>query len=284
MNEIKKEDYVKILNRLFWGLLLMFINLSFSITILNVSYSIAFTYFAGAILILTTLWKYMNSSKTIKIFCFVLLGCLALGVLSFFSPLFTSNATLASLENIKQIVLQETATPEDLNALVYEILNLKSASLLSSVLFLATSALPLGATIYFSGLLVKEIADSYKLSLGTKAKGDSILSVVFLALSGILSFVVVLSLFNVIDKVRFDSQGVVLKPDFSGAVASLSLSALVVIPVLIAYLVFIIKLLSDINKVKMSVSLTKEDDNVIDVDSSYTYSDDSNSNKNDEKE
>ena len=34
----------------------------------------------------------------------------------------------------------------------------------------------------------------------------------------------------------------------------------------------------------MSVSLTKEDDNVIDVDSSYTYSDDSNSNKNDEKE
>ncbi len=284
MNEIKKEDYVKILNRLFWGLLLMFINLSFSITILNVSYSIAFTYFAGAILILTTLWKYMNSSKTIKIFCFVLLGCLALGVLSFFSPLFTSNATLASLENIKQIVLQETATPEDLNALVYEILNLKSASLLSSVLFLATSALPLGATIYFSGLLVKEIADSYKLSLGTKAKGDSILSVVFLALSGILSFVVVLSLFNVIDKVRFDSQGVVLKPDFSGAVASLSLSALVVIPVSIAYLVFIIKLLSDINKVKMSVSLTKEDDNVIDVDSSYTYSDDSNSNKNDEKE
>ncbi|MDD7736256.1 MAG: hypothetical protein SOW55_06355 [Bacilli bacterium] len=285
MNEIKKkEDYVKILNRLFWGLLLMFINLSFSITILNVSYSIAFTYFAGAILILTTLWKYMNSSKTIKIFCFVLLGCLALGVLSFFSPLFTSNATLASLENIKQIVLQETATPEDLNALVYEILNLKSASLLSSVLFLATSALPLGTTIYFSGLLVKEIADSYKLSLGTKAKGDSILSVVFLALSGILSFVVVLSLFNVIDKVRFDSQGVVLKPDFSGAVASLSLSALVVIPVSIAYLVFIIKLLSDINKVKMSVSLTKEDDNVIDVDSSYTYSDDSNSNKNDEKE
>ena len=284
MNEIKKEDYVKILNRLFWGLLLMFINLSFSITILNVSYSIAFTYFAGAILILTTLWKYMNSSKTIKIFCFVLLGCLALGVLSFFSPLFTSNATLASLENIKQIVLQETATPEDLNALVYEILNLKSASLLSSVLSLATSALPLGATIYFSGLLVKEIADSYKLSLGTKAKGDSILSVVFLALSGILSFVVVLSLFNVIDKVRFDSQGVVLKPDFSGAVASLSLSALVVIPVSIAYLVFIIKLLSDINKVKMSVSLTKEDDNVIDVDSSYTYSDDSNSNKNDEKE
>lgn len=284
MNEIKKEDYVKILNRLFWGLLLMFINLSFSITILNVSYSIAFTYFAGAILILTTLWKYMNSSKTIKIFCFVLLGCLALGVLSFFSPLFTSNATLASLENIKQIVLQETATPEDLNALVYEILNLKSASLLSSVLFLATSALPLGATIYFSGLLVKEIADSYKLSLGTKAKGDSILSVVFLALSGILSFVVVLSLFNVIDKVRFDSQGVVLKSDFSGAVASLSLSALVVIPVSIAYLVFIIKLLSDINKVKMSVSLTKEDDNVIDVDSSYTYSDDSNSNKNDEKE
>ena len=284
MNEIKKEDYVKILNRLFWGLLLMFINLSFSITILNVSYSIAFTYFAGAILILTTLWKYMNSSKTIKIFCFVLLGCLALGVLSFFSPLFTSNATLASLENIKQIVLQETATPEDLNALVYEILNLKSASLLSSVLFLATSALPLGATIYFSGLLVKEIADSYKLSLGTKAKGDSILSVVFLALSGILSFVVVLSLFNVIDKVRFDSQGVVLKPDFSGAVASLSLSALVVIPISIAYLVFIIKLLSDINKVKMSVSLTKEDDNVIDVDSSYTYSDDSNSNKNDEKE
>lgn len=284
MNEIKKEDYVKILNRLFWGLLLMFINLSFSITILNVSYSIAFTYFAGAILILTTLWKYMNSSKTIKIFCFVLLGCLALGVLSFFSPLFTSNATLASLENIKQIVLQETATPEDLNALVYEILNLKSASLLSSVLYLATSALPLGATIYFSGLLVKEIADSYKLSLGTKAKGDSILSVVFLALSGILSFVVVLSLFNVIDKVRFDSQGVVLKPDFSGAVASLSLSALVVIPVSIAYLVFIIKLLSDINKVKMSVSLTKEDDNVIDVDSSYTYSDDSNSNKNDEKE
>lgn len=284
MNEIKKEDYVKILNRLFWGLLLMFINLSFSITILNVSYSIAFTYFAGAILILTTLWKYMNSSKTIKIFCFVLLGCLALGVLSFFSPLFTSNATLASLENIKQIVLQETATPEDLNALVYEILNLKSASLLSSVLFLATIALPLGATIYFSGLLVKEIADSYKLSLGTKAKGDSILSVVFLALSGILSFVVVLSLFNVIDKVRFDSQGVVLKPDFSGAVASLSLSALVVIPVSIAYLVFIIKLLSDINKVKMSVSLTKEDDNVIDVDSSYTYSDDSNSNKNDEKE
>ena len=284
MNEIKKEDYVKILNRLFWGLLLMFINLSFSITILNVSYSIAFTYFAGAILILTTLWKYMNSSKTIKIFCFVLLGCLALGVLSFFSPLFTSNATLASLEYIKQIVLQETATPEDLNALVYEILNLKSASLLSSVLFLATSALPLGATIYFSGLLVKEIADSYKLSLGTKAKGDSILSVVFLALSGILSFVVVLSLFNVIDKVRFDSQGVVLKPDFSGAVASLSLSALVVIPVSIAYLVFIIKLLSDINKVKMSVSLTKEDDNVIDVDSSYTYSDDSNSNKNDEKE
>ena len=226
----------------------------------------------------------MNSSKTIKIFCFVLLGCLALGVLSFFSPLFTSNATLASLENIKQIVLQETATPEDLNALVYEILNLKSASLLSSVLSLATSALPLGATIYFSGLLVKEIADSYKLSLGTKAKGDSILSVVFLALSGILSFVVVLSLFNVIDKVRFDSQGVVLKPDFSGAVASLSLSALVVIPVSIAYLVFIIKLLSDINKVKMSVSLTKEDDNVIDVDSSYTYSDDSNSNKNDEKE
>lgn len=284
MNEIKKEDYVKILNRLFWGLLLMFINLSFSITILNVSYSIAFTYFSGAILILTTLWKYMNSSKTIKIFCFVLLGCLALGVLSFFSPLFTSNATLASLENIKQIVLQETATPEDLNALVYEILNLKSASLLSSVFFLATSALPLGATIYFSGLLVKEIADSYKLSLGTKAKGDSILSVVFLALSGILSFVVVLSLFNVIDKVRFDSQGVVLKPDFSGAVASLSLSALVVIPVSIAYLVFIIKLLSDINKVKMSVSLTKEDDNVIDVDSSYTYSDDSNSNKNDEKE
>lgn len=284
MNEIKKEDYVKILNRLFWGLLLMFINLSFSITILNVSYSIAFTYFAGAILILTTLWKYMNSSKTIKIFCFVLLGCLALGVLSFFSPLFTSNATLASLENIKQIVLQETATPEDLNALVYEILNLKSASLLSSVLFLATSALPLGATIYFSGLLVKEIADSYKLSLGTKAKGDSILSVVFLALSGILSFVVVLSLFNVIDKVRFDSQGVVLKSDFSGAVASLSLSALVVIPVSIAYLVFIIKLLSDINKVKMSVSLTKEDDNVIDVDSSYTYLDDSNSNKNDEKE
>lgn len=284
MNEIKKEDYVKILNRLFWGLLLMFINLSFSITILNVSYSIAFTYFAGAILILTTLWKYMNSSKTIKIFCFVLLGCLALGVLSFFSPLFTSNAILASLENIKQIVLQETATPEDLNALVYEILNLKSASLLSSVLSLATSALPLGATIYFSGLLVKEIADSYKLSLGTKAKGDSILSVVFLALSGILSFVVVLSLFNVIDKVRFDSQGVVLKPDFSGAVASLSLSALVVIPVSIAYLVFIIKLLSDINKVKMSVSLTKEDDNVIDVDSSYTYSDDSNSNKNDEKE
>ena len=284
MNEIKKEDYVKILNRLFWGLLLMFINLSFSITILNVSYSIAFTYFAGAILILTTLWKYMNSSNTIKIFCFVLLGCLALGVLSFFSPLFTSNATLASLENIKQIVLQETATPEDLNALVYEILNLKSASLLSSVLSLATSALPLGATIYFSGLLVKEIADSYKLSLGTKAKGDSILSVVFLALSGILSFVVVLSLFNVIDKVRFDSQGVVLKPDFSGAVASLSLSALVVIPVSIAYLVFIIKLLSDINKVKMSVSLTKEDDNVIDVDSSYTYSDDSNSNKNDEKE
>ena len=262
----------------------MFINLSFSITILNVSYSIAFTYFAGAILILTTLWKYMNSSKTIKIFCFVLLGCLALGVLSFFSPLFTSNATVASLENIKQIVLQETATPEDLNALVYEILNLKSASLLSSVLYLATSALPLGATIYFSGLLVKEIADSYKLSLGTKAKGDSILSVVFLALSGILSFVVVLSLFNVIDKVRFDSQGVVLKPDFSGAVASLSLSALVVIPVSIAYLVFIIKLLSDINKVKMSVSLTKEDDNVIDVDSSYTYSDDSNSNKNDEKE
>lgn len=284
MNEIKKEDYVKILNRLFWGLLLMFINLSFSITILNVSYSIAFTYFAGAILILTTLWKYMNSRKTIKIFCFVLLGCLALGVLSFFSPLFTSNATLASLENIKQIVLQETATPEDLNALVYEILNLKSASLLSSVLYLATSALPLGATIYFSGLLVKEIADSYKLSLGTKAKGDSILSVVFLALSGILSFVVVLSLFNVIDKVRFDSQGVVLKPDFSGAVASLSLSALVVIPVSIAYLVFIIKLLSDINKVKTSVSLTKEDDNVIDVDSSYTYSDDSNSNKNDEKE
>ena len=277
MNEIKKEDYVKILNRLFWGLLLMFLNISFSITIQNVSYSIEIAYFVGVIIILVTLWKYMNSNKTIKILCYVLLGCIAFGVLSLFTPLFVSNDTLASVENIKQIVSQENLTQGDLNSLIDEILNIKSAALLSIALSLVIDALPMGATFYFSGLLVKEIANSYKLPTATKAKRDSLLCVVFLVLCEVLSFVMFLSLFNVIEQVRFNYEGVVFLDGFYGAITSLSLSSLVTIPVAITYLVFIIKLLVDINKVKMSVSLAKEDDNVIDVDSS-NYEE---SNKND---
>lgn len=277
MNEIKKEDYVKILNRLFWGLLLMFLNISFSITIQNVSYSIEIAYFVGVIIILVTLWKYMNSNKTIKILCYVLLGCIAFGVLSLFTPLFVSNDTLASVENIKQIVSQENVTQGDLNSLIDEILNIKSAALLSIALSLVIDVLPMGATFYFSGLLVKEIANSYKLPTATKAKRDSLLCVVFLVLCEVLSFVMFLSLFNVIEQVRFNYEGVVFLDGFYGAITSLSLSSLVTIPVAITYLVFIIKLLVDINKVKMSVSLAKEDDNVIDVDSS-NYEE---SNKND---
>lgn len=277
MNEIKKEDYVKILNRLFWGLLLMFLNISFSITIQNVSYSIEIAYFVGVIIILVTLWKYMNSNKTIKILCYVLLGCIAFGVLSLFTPLFVSNDTLASVENIKQIVSQENLTQGDLNSLIDEILNIKSAALLSIALSLVIDALPMGATFYFSGLLVKEIANSYKLPTATKAKRDSLLCVVFLVLCEVLSFVMFLSLFNVIEQVRFNYEGVVFLDGFYGAITSLSLSSLVTIPVAITYLVFIIKLLVDINKVKMSVSLAKEDDNVIDVDSSNCEE----SNKND---
>lgn len=277
MNEIKKEDYVKILNRLFWGLLLMFLNISFSITIQNVSYSIEIAYFVGVIIILVTLWKYMNSNKTIKILCYVLLGCIAFGLLSLFTPLFVSNDTLASVENIKQIVSQENVTQGDLNSLIDEILNIKSAALLSIALSLVIDALPMGATFYFSGLLVKEIANSYKLPTATKAKRDSLLCVVFLVLCEVLSFVMFLSLFNVIEQVRFNYEGVVFLDGFYGAITSLSLSSLVTIPVAIAYLVFIIKLLVDINKVKMSVSLAKEDDNVIDVDSSNCEE----SNKND---
>ena len=277
MNEIKKEDYVKILNRLFWGLLLMFLNISFSITIQNVSYSIEIAYFVGVIIILVTLWKYMNSNKTIKILCYVLLGCIAFGVLSLFTPLFVSNDTLASVENIKQIVSQENVTQGDLNSFIDEILNIKSAALLSIALSLVIDALPMGATFYFSGLLVKEIANSYKLPTATKAKRDSLLCVVFLVLCEVLSFVMFLSLFNVIEQVRFNYEGVVFLDGFYGAITSLSLSSLVTIPVAITYLVFIIKLLVDINKVKMSVSLAKEDDNVIDVDSS-NYEE---SNKND---
>lgn len=277
MNEIKKEDYVKILNRLFWGLLLMFLNISFSITIQNVSYSIEIAYFVGVIIILVTLWKYMNSNKTIKILCYVLLGCIAFGVLSLFTPLFVSNDTLASVENIKQIVSQENVTQGDLNSLIDEILNIKSAALLSIALSLVIDALPMGATFYFSGLLVKEIANSYKLPTATKAKRDSLLCVVFLVLCEVLSFVMFLSLFNVIEQVRFNYEGVVFLDGFYGAITSLSLSSLVTIPVAITYLVFIIKLLVDINKVKMSVSLAKEDDNVIDVDSSNCEE----SNKND---
>lgn len=277
MNEIKKEDYVKILNRLFWGLLLMFLNISFSITIQNVSYSIEIAYFVGVIIILVTLWKYMNSNKTIKILCYVLLGCIAFGVLSLFTPLFVSNDTLASVENIKQIVSQENVTQGDLNSLIDEILNIKSAALLSIALSLVIDALPMGATFYFSGLLVKEIANSYKLPTATKAKRDSLLCVVFLVLCEVLSFVMFLSLFNVIEQIRFNYEGVVFLDGFYGAITSLSLSSLVTIPVAITYLVFIIKLLIDINKVKMSVSLAKEDDNVIDVDSSNCEE----SNKND---
>lgn len=277
MNEIKKEDYVKILNRLFWGLLLMFLNISFSITIQNVSYSIEIAYFVGVIIILVTLWKYMNSNKTIKILCYVLLGCIAFGVLSLFTPLFVSNDTLASVENIKQIISQENVTQGDLNSLIDEILNIKSAALLSIALSLVIDALPMGATFYFSGLLVKEIANSYKLPTATKAKRDSLLCVVFLVLCEVLSFVMFLSLFSVIEQVRFNYEGVVFLDGFYGAITSLSLSSLVTIPVAITYLVFIIKLLVDINKVKMSVSLAKEDDNVIDVDSS-NYEE---SNKND---
>lgn len=277
MNEIKKEDYVKILNRLFWGLLLMFLNISFSITIQNVSYSIEIAYFVGVIIILVTLWKYMNSNKTIKILCYVLLGCIAFGVLSLFTPLFVSNDTLASVENIKQIVSQENVTQGELNSLIDEILNIKSAALLSIALSLVIDALPMGATFYFSGLLVKEIANSYKLPTATKAKRDSLLCVVFLVLCEVLSFVMFLSLFNVIEQVRFNYEGVVFLDGFYGAITSLSLSSLVTIPVAITYLVFIIKLLVDINKVKMSVSLAKEDDNVIDVDSSNCEE----SNKND---
>lgn len=277
MNEIKKEDYVKILNRLFWGLLLMFLNISFSITIQNVSYSIEIAYFVGVIIILVTLWKYMNSNKTIKILCYVLLGCIAFGVLSLFTPLFVSNDTLASVENIKQIISQENVTQGDLNSLIDEILNIKSAALLSIALSLVIDAIPMGATFYFSGLLVKEIANSYKLPTATKAKRDSLLCVVFLVLCEVLSFVMFLSLFNVIEQVRFNYEGVVFLDGFYGAITSLSLSSLVTIPVAITYLVFIIKLLVDINKVKMSVSLAKEDDNVIDVDSS-NYEE---SNKND---
>ena len=277
MNEIKKEDYVKILNRLFWGLLLMFLNISFSITIQNVSYSIEIAYFVGVIIILVTLWKYMNSNKTIKILCYVLLGCIAFGVLSLFTPLFVSNDTLASVENIKQIISQENVTQEELNSLIDEILNIKSAALLSIALSLVIDALPMGATFYFSGLLVKEIANSYKLPTATKAKRDSLLCVVFLVLCEVLSFVMFLSLFNVIEQVRFNYEGVVFLDGFYGAITSLSLSSLVTIPVAITYLVFIIKLLIDINKVKMSVSLAKEDDNVIDVDSSNCEE----SNKND---
>ena len=277
MNEIKKEDYVKILNRLFWGLLLMFLNISFSITIQNVSYSIEIAYFVGVIIILVTLWKYMNSNKTIKILCYVLLGCIAFGVLSLFTPLFVSNDTLASVENIKQIVSQENVTQGDLNSLIDEILNIKSAALLSIALSLVIDALPMGATFYFSGLLVKEIANSYKLPTATKAKRDSLLCVVFLVLCEVLSFVMFLSLFNVIEQIRFNYEGVVFLDGFYGAITSLSLSSLVTIPVAITYLVFIIKLLVDINKVKMSVSLAKEDDNVIDVDSSNCEE----SNKND---
>ena len=277
MNEIKKEDYVKILNRLFWGLLLMFLNISFSITIQNVSYSIEIAYFVGVIIILVTLWKYMNSNKTIKILCYVLLGCIAFGVLSLFTPLFVSNDTLASVENIKQIVSQENVTQGDLNSLIDEILNIKSAALLAIALSLVIDALPMGATFYFSGLLVKEIANSYKLPTATKAKRDSLLCVVFLVLCEVLSFVMFLSLFNVIEQVRFNYEGVVFLDGFYGAITSLSLSSLVTIPVAITYLVFIIKLLVDINKVKMSVSLAKEDDNVIDVDSSNCEE----SNKND---
>lgn len=277
MNEIKKEDYVKILNRLFWGLLLMFLNISFSITIQNVSYSIEIAYFVGVIIILVTLWKYMNSNKTIKILCYVLLGCIAFGVLSLFTPLFVSNDTLASVENIKQIVSQENVTQGDLNSLIDEILNIKSAALLSIALSLVIDVLPMGATFYFSGLLVKEIANSYKLPTATKAKRDSLLCVVFLVLCEVLSFVMFLSLFNVIEQVRFNYEGVVFLDGFYGAITSLSLSSLVTIPVAITYLVFIIKLLVDINKVKMSVSLAKEDDNVIDVDSSNCEE----SNKND---
>ena len=277
MNEIKKEDYVKILNRLFWGLLLMFLNISFSITIQNVSYSIEIAYFVGVIIILVTLWKYMNSNKTIKILCYVLLGCIAFGVLSLFTPLFVSNDTLASVENIKQIVSQENVTQGDLNSLIDEILNIKSAALLSIALSLVIDALPMGATFYFSGLLVKEIANSYKLPTATKAKRDSLLCVVFLVLCEVLSFVMFLSLFNVIEQIRFNYEGVVFLDGFYAAITSLSLSSLVTIPVAITYLVFIIKLLVDINKVKMSVSLAKEDDNVIDVDSSNCEE----SNKND---
>lgn len=265
MNEIKKEDYTKILNRLFWGLLLMFLNISFSITIQNVSYSIEIAYFVGVIIILVTLWKYMNSNKTIKILCYVLLGCIAFGVLSLFTPLFVSNDTLASVENIKQIISQENVTQGDLNSLIDEILNIKSAALLSIALSLVIDALPMGATFYFSGLLVKEIANSYKLPTTTKAKRDSLLCVVFLVLCEVLSFVMFLSLFSVIEQVRFNYEGVVFLDGFYGAITSLSLSSLVTIPVAITYLVFIIKLLVDINKVKMSVSLAKEDDNVIDV-------------------
>lgn len=277
--ELSKTNVKNSLALIFFGLLMLLVDLSFSLNIGGVSITLSLTYIIGTIMILIASLKIRDYFKNAKIVFYVSIGALVF----LFVPLINiaiTNGIRADVEYLALLVNRLGDNTVNNGAINYDDIN-EMLSILGSItgslvgiLTISTiaSLLPTAALIYFIGELIVEICDARNLEYGDKVRRNARLSIIFLAITNILAILVVWIIFSGFGNISFTSNGAFENASGLGTIGLGGFLALPLLAVAICYLVFFIKLLISVNRVmnennnKPDITETNHYDDVIDID------------------
>ncbi len=254
--ELSKTNIKNSLALIFFGLLMLLINISFNLNLGGVSINLNITYIIGVIMILIASLKIRDCFKNAKILFYVSIGALVF----LFVPLLNiaiANDIKADVEYLALLVNRlgdntvnnGTIDYIDINEMLL-ILGSITGSLIG-ILTISTISelLPTATLIYFIGELIVEICDVRNLKYGDKVKRNARLSIIFLAITNILTILVVWIMISGFGNISFTSDGAF---ENSGGLGTIGFGTFLVLPLLaiaICYLVFFIKLLISVNRV-----------------------------------
>lgn len=249
---LTSEQLKKNMTLFFVGMLLLFISFNLSFSFGSYELNIDATKIAGAIILIVASNKIKSESKTAEIIFWLTIGLLCFYALSFLTLLLNSN--LEPLYN--SLVLMESMQefePSIVNGVLEALEQSSGTLILTMVISLVLTEAPLLALIYFVSKLVLEVDANNHGYQEERLKKDSKKTVIFGIITNLLSLLLVFVTFDTLGAIRVqvvnNSIEIVNMEKLTSAASLISLSSISLLVIAIIYLVFHIRLLTDIYRV-----------------------------------
>lgn len=259
---ISKLETKNLLNLVVLSIILIILNISFSIKHPTVTLNIGVTPLIGAILLTIKLKPYKDNKNAFLsiIFSWVI-------VISFIFPLIFSSFSSNIIPTLEYIASIDTTNPSinQINEIFYAFEMIHREFVILSAVSLLSYSLPRFIFFYFLLKFIIDICSVRNLTSSEIKKSMTKWNIVTLVMNLLIIPLIDQSLY-IISSIRVNDQGeLYLSKDINSAIGTVSIFSIITLILAICYLVYLIKIFISLNKI------SKENNNSFETSTNINY-------------